>query len=55
MPLVFDNPFQLDAPYDAPSPLGQLHVLAPPVAFSGTALARPSPGSRGSSAPAWAA
>ena len=45
------------APYDAPSPLGQLHVLAPPVTFSRTVPTWPAPPlvPRGSSAVAWAA
>ena len=31
------------APYDAPSPLGDVHMLAPPVRFSATAPAWPTP------------
>jgi crotonobetainyl-CoA:carnitine CoA-transferase CaiB-like acyl-CoA transferase len=44
-------------PYDAPSPLGQVHMLAPPVNFSRTKPRWPDPPlvPRGSSAPAWAA
>ncbi len=44
-------------PYDAPSPLGQLHMLAPPVRFSQTPPRWPDPPlvPRGSSTPAWAA
>jgi crotonobetainyl-CoA:carnitine CoA-transferase CaiB-like acyl-CoA transferase len=43
-------------PYDAPTPLGPLHRLAPPVVFSGTAPRWPAPPlvPRGSSEPAWA-
>jgi crotonobetainyl-CoA:carnitine CoA-transferase CaiB-like acyl-CoA transferase len=42
-------------PYDAPSPLGQIHMLAPPVKFSHTEPRWPDPPlvPRGSSAPAW--
>jgi len=42
-------------PYDAPSPLGDVHMLAPPVHFSHTAPAWPDPilVPRGSSQPAW--
>jgi crotonobetainyl-CoA:carnitine CoA-transferase CaiB-like acyl-CoA transferase len=41
--------------YDAPSPLGNVHMLAPPVRFSRTAPAWPDPVlvPRGSSAPDW--
>jgi crotonobetainyl-CoA:carnitine CoA-transferase CaiB-like acyl-CoA transferase len=41
--------------YDAPSPLGEVHMLAPPVHFSQTAPAWPDPilVPRGSSRPAW--
>ena len=44
-------------PYDAPSPLGPVHMLAPPVRFSRTAPRWPDPPlvPRGSSAPAWRA
>ena len=43
-------------PYDAPSPLGAVHMLAPPVRFSRTAPAWPDPilVPRGSSLPDWA-
>ena len=42
-------------PYDAPSPLGDVHVLAPPVSFSKTPPAWPDPllVPRGSSPAAW--
>jgi len=42
-------------PYDAPSPLGQVHMLAPPVRFSRTAPRWPDPPlvPRGSSIPFW--
>ena len=42
-------------PYDAPSPLGPVHMLAPPVRFSRTAPRWPDPPlvPRGSSAAAW--
>jgi crotonobetainyl-CoA:carnitine CoA-transferase CaiB-like acyl-CoA transferase len=42
--------------YDAPSPLGDVHMLAPPVRFSGTAPQWPVPPlvPRGSSTPTWA-
>jgi crotonobetainyl-CoA:carnitine CoA-transferase CaiB-like acyl-CoA transferase len=42
-------------PYDASSPLGDVHMLAPPVSFSSTAPAWPAPVlvPRGSSRPAW--
>jgi crotonobetainyl-CoA:carnitine CoA-transferase CaiB-like acyl-CoA transferase len=42
-------------PYDAPSPLGPVHMLAPPVTFSRTTPRWPDPPlvPRGSSAPAW--
>lgn len=45
------------APYDAPSPLGRLHMLAPPVAFSDTPPRWPDPPlvPRGSSTATWAA
>jgi hypothetical protein len=44
-------------PYDAPSPLGPVHMLAPPVGFSRTVPRWPDPPliPRGSSAPARAA
>jgi crotonobetainyl-CoA:carnitine CoA-transferase CaiB-like acyl-CoA transferase len=43
--------------YDAPSPFGQIHMLAPPVRFSRTAPRWPDPPlvPRGSSAPNWEA
>jgi crotonobetainyl-CoA:carnitine CoA-transferase CaiB-like acyl-CoA transferase len=43
------------APYDAPSPLGDVHMLAPPVRFSHTPPAWPEPilVPRGSSSPDW--
>jgi crotonobetainyl-CoA:carnitine CoA-transferase CaiB-like acyl-CoA transferase len=42
-------------PYDAPSPLGDVHMLAPPVRFSGTPPRWPDPPlvPRGSSRPEW--
>ncbi len=42
-------------PYDAPSPLGDVHMLAPPVGFSHTPPAWPDPAlvPRGSSRPEW--
>jgi len=42
-------------PYDAPSPLGDVHMLAPPVRFSSTAPAWPAPllVPRGSSSAEW--
>jgi len=42
-------------PYDAPSPLGDVHILAPPVTFSHTPAAWPDPilVPRGSSRPEW--
>jgi crotonobetainyl-CoA:carnitine CoA-transferase CaiB-like acyl-CoA transferase len=42
-------------PYDAPSPLGDIHMLAPPVAFSHTPAHWPDPPlvPRGSSHPEW--
>jgi hypothetical protein len=43
------------APYDAPTPLGDVHMLAPPVRFSTTAPAWPTPllVPRGSSRAQW--
>jgi crotonobetainyl-CoA:carnitine CoA-transferase CaiB-like acyl-CoA transferase len=45
------------AAYDAPSPLGDVHMLAPPVRFSHTPAAWPEPAlvPRGSSRPQWRA
>jgi hypothetical protein len=42
-------------PYDAPSPLGDVHMLAPPVRFSSTAPSWPTPllVPRGSSRAEW--
>jgi crotonobetainyl-CoA:carnitine CoA-transferase CaiB-like acyl-CoA transferase len=42
-------------PYDSPSPLGEVHMLAPPVLFSHTQPAWPDPivVPRGSSRPEW--
>jgi hypothetical protein len=44
-------------PYDAPSPLGDVHMLAPPVRFSATGPSWPAPllVPRGSGRPGWEA
>ena len=50
-----DHSLREPAPYDAPSPLGDVHMLAPPVRFSQTPPAWPDPilVPRGSSRPEW--
>jgi crotonobetainyl-CoA:carnitine CoA-transferase CaiB-like acyl-CoA transferase len=50
-----DHSLREPAPYDAASPLGDVHMLAPPVRFSATAPAWPAPllVPRGSSRPEW--
>jgi crotonobetainyl-CoA:carnitine CoA-transferase CaiB-like acyl-CoA transferase len=50
-----EHSLQEPVPYDAPSPLGDVHMLAPPVRFSQTQPAWPDPilVPRGSSRPEW--
>jgi crotonobetainyl-CoA:carnitine CoA-transferase CaiB-like acyl-CoA transferase len=50
-----DHSLREPAPYDAPSPLGDVHMVAPPVRFSQTQPAWPDPilVPRGSSRPEW--